>query len=195
MKPIDKDRLYLALNLLEELLGVVHAPHFELVVCGGSALIATGLISRTTRDVDVVAMLKGNMELVDPEPFPLVLVQAAQKVANSLGLPSDWLNCGPCDLFRMGLPEGFAGRLEKHNIGPCLTVHFISRLDQIHFKLYASVDRGGYHIDDLLTLHPDDEELLMASHWSMTHDVSSGYILLLKELLQRIGHGKVTERI
>ena len=95
----------------------------------------------------------------------------------------------------MGLPEGFVGRLEKHGIGPCLTVHFIGRLDQIHFKLYASVDRGGYHIDDLLALHPADEELVAAAQWSMSHDVSEGYVLLLKELLRRIGYGNAAERI
>lgn len=58
MKPIDENRLYKALRLLDELLGIAHAPRFELVVCGGSALIATGLVRRTTRDVDIVAMLK-----------------------------------------------------------------------------------------------------------------------------------------
>ena len=195
MKHFDKEQLYRVLKLLDELLGIAHAPHFELVICGGSALIATGLIRRTTRDVDVVAMLKENMELADPEPFPPVLEQAARKVATSLGLPSDWLNCGPCDLFRMGLPEGFAGRLEKHNIGPCLTVHFTGRLDQIYFKLYAAVDRGGYHIEDLLALHPADEELVAAARWSMTHDVSEGYVLMLKDLLRRIGYGNAAGRI
>lgn len=194
MKPIDENRLYQALKLLEELLGIAHAPHFELVVCGGSALIATGLVRRTTRDVDVVAMLK-NMEPSDPEPLPVVLEQAARKVSTTLGLPVDWLNCGPCDLFRMGLPEGLVGRLEKHEIGPCLNVYFISRLDQIYFKLYASVDRGGYHIDDLLALHPVDAELAAAAQWSMTHDVSEGYVIMLKELLRRIGYASAAEKI
>ena len=195
MKSIDEKRLYQALKLLEELLGLAQAPHFELAVCGGSALIATGLVRRTTRDVDVVAMLKENMEPVDPEPFPVALEQAARKVSTTLGLPHDWLNCGPCDLFRMGLPEGFVRRLEKHNIGPCLNVYFIGRLDQIYFKLYASVDRGGYHIDDLLALHPADEELVDAAKWSMTHDVSEGYAAMLKELLRRIGYASVAEKI
>ena len=195
MKPIDENRLYQALRLLDELLGIAHAPRFELVVCGGSALIATGLVRRTTRDVDIVAMLKENMELTDPEPLPVALELAARKVSTTIGLPHDWLNCGPCDLFRMGLPEGLAGRLEKHEIGPCLNVYFIGRLDQIYFKLYASGDRGGYHIDDLLALHPVDAEMTAAAQWSMTHDVSEGYVIMLKELLRRIGYANVVEKI
>jgi len=180
---------------LEELLRLNNVPRIGLVICGGSALLATGLVHRTTRDVDVVAAVEGNMELKDPEPFSPDLNKAVQKTALSLGLPEDWLNCGPCDLFRMGLPKGFAERLEKKVIGKCLTVYFISRLDQIHFKLYASVDRGGYHIDDLLTLNPEPDELIAAAKWSMTHDVSEGYALMLKELLIKLGYGNVAGKI
>ena len=37
-----------------------------LVVCGGSALIASGLRQRTTNDADVVAMLSSTGELLIP---------------------------------------------------------------------------------------------------------------------------------
>jgi hypothetical protein len=86
-------------------------------------------------------------------------------------------------------------RLIKHDIGPCLTVFFISRLDQIHFKLYASVDRGGYHIDDLMALNPETDELVQAARWSMTHDVSVGYADSLKKLLGELGYEKAAARI
>ena len=52
-----------------------------------------------------------------------------------------------------------------------LTGHFTGRFDQIHFKLYASVDRGGYHIEDLRALSPSHDELEAAARWAMTHDV------------------------
>ena len=62
-------------------------------------------------------------------------------------LPEDWLNNGPSNgeggLFRMGLPEGLAARLTWTTIGEKLALGFISRLDQIHFKLYAAVDQPG----------------------------------------------------
>ena len=195
MKPINDEKLSAALNLLEELLRIAGAPKMGLVVCGGSALIATRLVSRTTKDVDIVALMSANHDLVDPEPLPESLVLAAAIVAENLNLPANWLNCEPRDLFRMGLPEGFLRRLIKHDIGPCLSVYFTGRLDQIHFKLYASVDRGGYHIDDLMALNPETDELVQAARWSMTHDVSVGYADSLKNLLGELGYGEAAARL
>ena len=60
MKPIDVSKLNEALTLLNEQLILNDAPATEIVVCGGSALIATGLIPRTTQDVDIVALMKEN---------------------------------------------------------------------------------------------------------------------------------------
>ena len=195
MKPINDEKLSAALNLLEERLRIAGAPKMGLVVCGGSALIATRLVSRTTKDVDIVALMSATHDLIDPEPLPESLVLAAAIVAENLNLPANWLNCEPRDLFRMGLPEGFLLRLIKHDIGPCLAVYFISRLDQIHFKLYASVDRGGYHIDDLMALNPETDELVQAARWSMTHDVSAGYADSLKNLLGELGYGEAAARL
>jgi len=42
---------------------------------------------------------------------------------------------GPSSLLDFGLPEGFVARLKTRAYGDALTVHFASRLDQIHFKL------------------------------------------------------------
>ena len=58
MKPIDISKLNEALQLLNEQLVLTDAPAAEIVVCGGSALIATGLVPRTTQDVDIVALMK-----------------------------------------------------------------------------------------------------------------------------------------
>ncbi len=166
----------------------------ELVVCGGSALIATNLIQRTTKDVDVLA-LHGVSGFIDPDPLPDYLVESALIVANILNLPADWINTGPADLFRMGLPEGFAQRLVERTYGPKLTVLFISRIDQIHFKLYAAVERGGYHIDDLLQLDPTDKEIVTAAKWSQTHVVSEPYTELLKSLLLQLGYEYAASKI
>ena len=57
-----------------------------------------------------------------------------------------------------------------------LTVHFASRIDQIHFKLYAMVDQGaGKHEADLRALAPTTAELLEAARWTRTHDPSEGF--------------------
>ncbi len=191
---IDSEQLTAVLSLLNERLGIAECPHIGLVVCGGSALIATKLICRTTKDVDIVARVE-NDTLIDPSPLPEALVKEAKFVADNYNLPADWLNCGPSDLFRMGLPDGCTERLIETKFGDQLTIYFISRLDQIYFKLYASVDRGGYHIDDLLNLNPTSAELIQASQWSMTHDVSDGYKMMLKQLLNQLGYSDVADQL
>ncbi|MCL4407801.1 MAG: hypothetical protein M1542_07385 [Thermotogae bacterium] len=83
----------------------------------------------------------------------------------------------------------------KKNYGEYLTVYYISRIDQIYFKLYASVDRGGYHVEDLKKLKPSAEEIENAARWSMTHDVSDGYREILKDFLERMGYYDVARKI
>lgn len=195
MDKIDSHKLNEALQLLESRIRRVGGGPVNLVVCGGSALIATNLVQRTTKDVDIIALRNADSVLIDPDPLPQYLIDAAVTVSRALNLPEDWLNTGPADLFRMGLPDNFESRLISRNFGSHLTVHFIGRIDQIHFKLYASVDRGGYHIDDLIALKPTDSEIVEAAQWSRTHDVSDGYVMLLKELLSELGYVDAASRI
>jgi hypothetical protein len=164
----------------------------RIVVCGGAALIVMGLFSRTTTDVDVVALIDTEKGLTAPVPLPKSLLQAAREVAEAMQLPEDWLNNGPSrdegGLFQMGLPEGFQDRLHEKAYGNHLRAYFIDRIDQIHFKLYAAVDRGGYHVSDLEMLRPTTEELVQAACWTVTHDVSPGFRMLLKQLLESLGY-------
>ncbi|MCQ2371999.1 MAG: hypothetical protein MJ058_08135 [Akkermansia sp.] len=194
MKPIGTDKLKEALNLLHEQLELHDLPKTELVVCGGAALIATGLVPRTTRDVDIVALMRDGC-LVDSEPLPGFLLEAAAQVGKMLNLPPDWLNNGPAIQFRMGFPAGFETRLHREEIGARLTVHYIDRIDQIHFKVFASVDRGGYHISDLKALHPTVEELYQAALWCTEQDVSEGFRILVREMFNQNGWKDVGERI
>jgi len=87
-------------------------------------------------------------------------------------------------------------RVESRRFGKTLTVHFLSRYDQICFKLYAAADDGiGKHYNDLLLLGATSQELEDAARWSMTHDVSDGYRQIVKELLNHMGHSDVAERL
>lgn len=195
---MDRKALDLALQSLSIRLDANQTDCYKIVVCGGSALILGGLVNRTTQDVDVVALLQDNT-LASPDPIPPELAQAAQEAAEDLGLSANWLNNGPSrgdgGLFEMGLPDGFADRLHGMRFGPRLYVYFIDRIDQIHFKLYAAVDRGGYHITDLQALIPTDDELVDAGHWAMTHDVSEAFATLLKQLLRMIGYATAAQRL
>jgi hypothetical protein len=184
MKPIDISKLNEALQLLNEQLVLIDAPATEIVVCGGSALIATGLVPRTTQDVDIVALMKAEV-LVDSEPLPKYLIEAADRVGKVLNLPVDWLNNGPASQFQMGLPQGFQERLTTVIVGKKLTVHYIGRYDQIFFKTFASADRGGYHVSDLKALNPTKEELIAAAKWCMTQDTSEAFRMILKDMFKR----------
>lgn len=177
------DRLLSALG--EQL--AARRQRFELVVAGGSGLLALGLIERSTRDVDIVALRAGD-ELDSAKPLPAELEAARDLVARDFSLPADWLNPGPTDLLEFGLPDEFVDRLERRDYGAGLTVYFASRYDQIHFKLYALVDQGpGKHEDDLRALAPTEAELLSAARWSRSHDPSEGYAQVLRNVLAHLG--------
>ncbi len=127
--------------------------------------------------------------------IPDYLRRAAEKVARDFNLSAGWLNTGPAELVRMGLPEGFEKRVIKKSYGRSLTVYYISRFDQIHFKLYAAVDRGGYHVNDLLALNPSEEEIEKAAKWAITHEPSQGFRMMLIDFLEKIGFKNVADRI
>lgn len=193
-KPIDISKLNHALTLLNEQLILGDSPRTEIVVCGGSALIALSLVPRTTQDVDIVALMKNGV-LADPEPLPDYLVKAASQVGRIMNLSADWLNNGPASQFRLGLPDGFAQRLHPVNIGARLTVYYIDRIDQIFFKTFASADRGGYHIADLRRLNPSEDELVAAARWCRTQDVSPEFREILKTMFTQLGWPDVGARI
>jgi hypothetical protein len=71
---------------------------------------------------------------------------------------------------------------------PGLEVLFASRVDQIHLKLYATVDQGaGKHLKGLQALAPTERELLDAASWSQTHDPSDGYRSVPPRVLSYFG--------
>ena len=120
---------------------------------------------------------------------------AARKVGRDFNLPEGWFNAGPTGQLDLGLPDGFESRLVKATYGSRLDVFFVGRLDQIHFKLFAAVDRDDYHTQDLLALGPSEDEMEQAARWVLTQDVSEPFRMLLAALLKRIGYHDVAERL
>lgn len=160
---------------------------YELAVGGGAALLALGVISRPTRDVDLLALRVGD-QLVKADPLPADLVVARNRVSRDFGVPETWLNASASSLLDLGLPDGFIDHLETKGYGEALTVHFASRLDQIHFKLYALADQGpGKHESDLRSLEPTRDELIRAARWTRTHDPSPGFKQSLEQVLRHLG--------
>ena len=198
---LNKSNIENSLVLLGKRLEIEKLEPIEIIVCGGSALIIMDLIKRTfTKDVDMVGFLKknanGDYAVEECAVLPAKMAEVIKQISKDLGLEENWLNSGPAGLVRFGLPAGFIDRLYAKQYSSVLTVHFISRVDQIFFKLYAAVDSGpGRHIDDLMDLKPTAEELFNAATWAVTQDSSDGFKIVLKDMLEKIGYGKVAERI
>lgn len=183
---LDDRSLPRALDALGELLES-RGLAFEVVAVGGSALLLLGFIHRATRDLDLVAFVEAG-RLIRADRIPAALAESVADVARVLGLRGDWLNPGPASLLDLGLPEGFAQRLDTRSYGG-LTLHLASRLDHIALKLYAAVDQGpdSKHAVDLLALAPGPDELLGAARWARTHDPSEGFRSQLLQALRHFG--------
>lgn len=181
---IDTASLEEALVILGQLLAD-RGCAYEIVAIGGGSMLLLEYVERTTKDLDLVALVKEGT-LVSAEPLPAALLEAAEQVGRVLRLNEGWINVGPASLFTMGLPAGFANRLHtRHYKG--LIVHLADRIDQICFKLYASVDQGpeSKHFADLLVLNPSKEELVNAKNWCLTQDISEPFERQINEVLEK----------
>jgi len=190
------DKIFQALDRQIELQG---GTKINLVVCGGTALAVLGLVSRTTKDVDVLATLSeegGNANLIKISSFPEWFSRAAEAVQRDFGLSDRWINLGPASQLDMGLPEGFSTRLIEKRYGDHLKIFYTCRLDQIHFKLFAALDQDSesHHYEDLLKLSPREDELGQACSWVLQQDVSEEFRYILKDFLIQNGYESLAEK-
>jgi hypothetical protein len=193
-KQLDQENIEKLLSLLGERL-TLESPEIKwnLIVCGGAALTILNLVKRTTKDIDVIGKFVD--EQIVYADFDVKFKEQISLIAELFNLPPDWINTGPESFIQSGLPAGIIKRLTHKNYGKNLTIGFIGRYDQIFLKLYASVDRGGYHVDDLIKLHPTETELLSACRWVCEQDTSEGFYQLLKSMLEQIGFKDVAGKL
>ncbi len=164
-----------------------------LVVCGGAALNVLGVLHRPTKDIDVLALGREQEGLVHlEEPYLCEEIRkCVREIADDFQLPEVWLNTGPRELFKKGLPEGIEKRLKKENYGSRLNVYWLSREDMVCLKLYAAASRSGrqqQHVQDLDMLRPNDNELEKALDWTLKQDDSEEFKEPLRRLLCDMGH-------
>jgi hypothetical protein len=195
-----KHEIEKVLTAFAEQLAELGAGNLAILVCGGAALNVLGYVSRTTQDIDVVAVAEetrnGVLVLKKLTAFEPAVIQAAQKVQRDFALADHWLNLGPASMMNLGLPKGLLERVQTRKYGRFLTVHYLSRYDQIHFKLYAVADQAaGKHLDDLLALKPTSAEIESAARWCMTQDISSPFRTILKDCLEMIGFSDVAGKL
>jgi len=175
-------------------LALADAGEFALLVCGGSALNFAGIIQRPTRDVDVLGLVTNSEPAtVAAEHLPEEVALAAEFVAMELGLPSDWLNDAARDVQRLGLPPDILKRTHRLDFGPCLTVFFIGRQDQVALKLYAAIDRtkGQRHLKDLEAMAPTQADMEFAVHWLLDRETSPQFREALRSIAEALSFNKL----
>ena len=180
-----------ALQAVGELLQADGQP-MSIVILGGAALNLLGIVSRTTRDVDIVAVTETPGDRAHlarpPKPLPGPLQKAIDQVARDFDLPPNWLNRGPAGQWDVGLPPGFADRLEWRTYAG-LDVGIADRVDLILFKLEAAADQpdsDSRHFDDLVHLDPTDEELRRAAEWAREKNVGAEYHSIIERVVAHV---------
>lgn len=157
----------------------------DAVVIGGAALNLLGVITRATKDCDIL----------DP-PLPPAIVDAARSFAAEVRrrgeeLQDDWLNNGPASLASV-LPPGWRDRLQPTFSGAAIQLRCLGRDDLLRSKLFALCDRG-FDLGDCVALAPAAEELRAISPWLEQQDGHPGWPAhvraTLADLGRRLGHG------
>ncbi|MDD5306950.1 MAG: DUF6036 family nucleotidyltransferase [Deltaproteobacteria bacterium] len=157
----------------------------DAVVIGGTALGLLGVVSRQTRDCDIL----------HPQ-LPPEISAAAREFAHLRRRQGDvlqdaWLNNGPLSLTDV-LPAGWMQRLQLAYEGDAITLRCLGRLDLLRSKLFALCDRG-IDLADCLALAPKPAELVEIAPWLEAQDANPDWPAhtraTLGDLCRRLGHG------
>lgn len=171
MKPAETIQLFDAFLLARDL-------SFEAVVVGGTALALLGVISRETRDCDVLhPELPGEIRRA-------ALDFAVEQRAATNYIADDWLNNGPRSLAK-DLPEAWLERTQVVYQGQAITLASLDRMDLLRSKLFALCDRG---IDraDCLALAPGSDELEEIRPWLEQRDCNPDWPSHVRATLSEI---------
>lgn len=153
---------------------------FEGVLIGGAALNLLGIVSRETRDCDVL----------DPMIPKEISAAASEFGKHHSTLGPEWLNNGP-DSLKKNLPKGWANRTRVLFQGTAILFHTLAREDLIKTKLFAFCDRD-IDLPDCLALKPTKDELLEAKGWVQHQDTNPRWPAhvnaKITELAERLGY-------
>lgn len=95
------------------------------IICGGASLVLQGIISRITKDIDIIA-----------PPIDDILKASALSVSQDLGLDDHWLNSGR-ETISKDLASGWESRVFEVFKDSNLSVFSISISDLIFTKFWA----------------------------------------------------------
>lgn len=157
----------------------------DAVVIGGAALGLLGIVSRQTRDCDIL----------HPSIAPTI-AEAAREFASLRRrsgdpLDDDWLDNGPSSLADV-LPAAWPERLRVVYQGIAITLRSLGRLDLLRSKLFALCDRG-LDLEDCVALAPTAAKLAKIVPWLEEQDANPDWPAhtraVLNDLRRRLKHG------
>lgn len=122
----------------------------EAVVIGGTALALLGVVSRPTRDCDILS------PPIDPRSAQLAKEFALARRSAGDALADEWWNNGPASLVSV-LPIGWQDRLVVVFHGRALLLRTLGRGDLLASKLFALCDRAT-DLLDCVALAPTSTE-------------------------------------
>ena len=189
-----KEEIHEALTALGRQMALANAGEVQLLCCGGSGLCVLDILSRSTKNVDVLAFIVGGRNLKPIETFSPEMDRAILATAKLHGLEEDWFHAEATILLKHGLPEGILERSSElaRQYGPCLRVQFIGRSDQVALKLYAAMDpaKGRRHEEDLVAMEPTKDEIKHALNWLCAWPSNEAFkkrlAFLVEERIRRI---------
>jgi hypothetical protein len=140
---------------------------FEAVIIGGSALSILGVVTRETKDVDVL----------DPE-IPEIILSASKEFASTFqieetSLKENWLNSGPESLRKYLRPRWQARLIPLFN-GKAISFQTLGRIDFIGTKVLAYCDRE-FDLKDCIAMKPTRQELLEIIPWVQSYDTNKSW--------------------
>lgn len=148
---------------------------FTGITIGGAALNLLGIISRETKDCDIL----------DPDIPKAILNLAIEfaKTARAEGIVirDDWFNNGP-DSLKKNLPKDWRNNLQVAFKGEVLTLFTLTRENLLKTKLVALCDRGTDKVD-CIALRPTKEELHAAMDWVKYQDANPDWPKHVEEIL------------
>ena len=157
----------------------------DAVIAGGAALALLGIISRPTRDCDVI------------HPYlPGPIVEAAKRFARHRSSQGDmldetWLNNDAISITN-DLPSGWMDRLQVVYQGPSITLNSLGREDLLRTKVFALCDRT-IDLQDCIALAPSKKELEGLLPWLEAQDGNPDWPMhvraVVDDLRRRMGHG------
>ena len=157
----------------------------DAVVIGGTALNLLGVVSRPTKDCDILHPELAPEVAIAARAFAIVLRKRGEV------LQDDWLNNGPASLAAT-LPSGWQDRVQLVFSGVAIELHCLGRHDLLMSKLFALCDRG-IDLADCVALAPKQEELRLVLPWLEHQDGNPGWKdhvrLTFTDLAKRLGHG------